>query len=315
MYRALRRGLFYCFLLALILSCSGFPLNESRPSGVYHRVKRGETLSAIARAYRTDIQGLAEANNITDPSRIETNSVIFIPNARAVIDEIGNGARSPEKATKVTPDHSVGRSQTVKENTSNQPQPDIKVKAESQSVKTPVAGPELREETIHPSSRAKKEIPAVRDSTITAENGSKPKTPKETDGKEKQDQVRFARNIFIWPLKGKVVSFFGMQPGGMFFNGIRIAASADSPVIAAADGAVIHSEFLKYYGETIIIQHKDDYATVYADLGVRAVSLKARVRKGDRIGFTAGEAAEDKAFFYFEIRHKNKARNPLFFLP
>jgi lipoprotein NlpD len=315
MCRSLRRGLPLFILLAFIFSCSGFPLKESRPSGVYHRVKSGETLSAIARAYHTDIQGLAEANNITDPSLIETDSVIFIPNAPAVVDEIEIVARSPEKAEKVTPDHSAGKSLTVKDKASDHPQPEIKVRAEGESAKTPVPGPELREETIHPSSRAKKEIPAVRDSTIVVENGSKPKTPKETAGKEKQDQVRFTRNIFIWPLKGKVVSFFGMQPGGMFFNGIRIAAPADSAVFAAADGTVIHSEFLKYYGETIIIQHKDDYATVYASLGVRAASLKARVNKGDRIGFTVSDASKDKAFFYFEIRHKNKARNPLFFLP
>jgi len=309
------RALSLFILLAVIVSCSGFSLKESGPSGVYHRVKSGETLSAIARAYHTDIQSLAEANNITDPSLIETDSVIFIPNAQAVVDEIEIISRSPEKVEKASPDHSADKGLILKDQASDHPKPEKKVRTDSESAKTPVAGPELREETIYPSSKTGKEVPAVRESTEMAQSDSKSKTPKETAGKEKQEQLRFNKNIFIWPLKGKVVSFFGMQPSGMFFNGIRIAAPADSAVFAAADGTVIHSEYLKYYGETIIIQHKDAYATVYAGLGVRAVGLNARVNKGDRIGFTAGDASKDKALFYFEIRHKNKARNPLFFLP
>ena len=63
----------------LILSCSGYPVRSDHPRGVYHLVKKGETLYSIARAYRVDLQELAEINNVGDPDRIETGSVIFVP--------------------------------------------------------------------------------------------------------------------------------------------------------------------------------------------------------------------------------------------
>ena len=101
----------------------------------------------------------------------------------------------------------------------------------------------------------------------------------------------------------------------MYFNGIRIAADEGTPVQAAADGVVIFSAPLKDYGETIIIQHEDHYATVYAHLGIRTVRGEVKVKKGGRIAFIGKAAAKEEAALHFEIRHNNKARNPLFFLP
>jgi hypothetical protein len=60
----------------MILSCSGYHVRGDRPRGIYHRVKSGETLSIIARAYHVDLQELAEINNVGNPDRIETDSVI-----------------------------------------------------------------------------------------------------------------------------------------------------------------------------------------------------------------------------------------------
>ena len=88
------------FLIGLmILSCSGFPLRDARPRGVYHRVKSGETLSAIARAYRVDLQELAEINNISHSDRIETDSVIFVPDANQILDDIMIAARPREPSS------------------------------------------------------------------------------------------------------------------------------------------------------------------------------------------------------------------------
>ena len=42
---------------------------------------------------------------------------------------------------------------------------------------------------------------------------------------------------------------------------------------------------------------------------------EVRVKKGDRIAFLGKAADRGEPYLYFEIRHKNKARNPLFFLP
>ena len=86
----------FSFLLigAMLLSCSGYPVRSDRSRGVYHRVKSGETLSAIARAYHVKLQDLAEINNISKPDQIETDSVIYIPDASQVVDDVITAARS-----------------------------------------------------------------------------------------------------------------------------------------------------------------------------------------------------------------------------
>ena len=114
---------------------------------------------------------------------------------------------------------------------------------------------------------------------------------KKKENGEKAEEIQFDKNRFIWPVKGKVISRFGIQPNRMYFNGIRIAAGEETAVQAAADGMVIFSAPLKDYGETIIIKHEDQYATVYSHLGTRTVRGDTRVKKGDRIAFL-GKAGE-----------------------
>jgi membrane-bound lytic murein transglycosylase D len=50
-----------------------------RPAFVYHRVRHGETLSAIARKYRTNIRNIARANNINKRNFIVAGKLLKIP--------------------------------------------------------------------------------------------------------------------------------------------------------------------------------------------------------------------------------------------
>ena len=157
-------------------------------------------------------------------------------------------------------------------------------------------------------SSTKKKTPAKRDVTSKKVYRTKQVTKQRT-------KLSFDRKRFIWPVKGKVVSRFGIQPNDMKYNGINIAAREGKPVVAAASGTVIHSSPLRYYGNTIIIKHRDRYATVYAYLKSRRVKVGDSVKKGQQIALLGKPENNSKSYLYFEIRHKNKARNPLFFLP
>lgn len=299
------------FLIGLmILSCSGLHLRDARPRGVYHRVKSGETLSAIARAYRVDLQELAEINNISHSDRIETDSVIFVPDANQILDDIMIAARPREPSSALK-----AKEKPVKNETAVFGTEIPKNGAAVEGKRQPQPPAEAAKDRPVLSRAAERDI-SLRKSAGTLESGETagpPARPKESG--EKPEQIRFDKKRFIWPVKGTVVSPFGIQPNRMYFNGIRIAAGEGTPVQAAADGMVIFSAPLKDYGETIIIQHEDHYATVYAHLGIRTVGGEARVKKGGRIAFIGKAAAKEEASIHFEIRHNNKARNPLFFLP
>jgi lipoprotein NlpD len=305
---------FIGFFLAslMILSCSGYPIRGDRPHGVYHRVKSGETLSIIARAYHVDLQELAEINNIDNPERIEVDSVIFIPDANQILDDVMTAARSqpsltepgagqestktPKVVSKMEPPKKEAAVEPKKQQ--ERPQADVMVKDHAALSRAAAKDTTSRRTTGKPEA----EKPA-----------DQPVMPKEDVGKA--DQIRFDKKRFAWPVKGKVVSRFGIQPNRMYYNGIRIAAGEGTAVQTAADGFVEFSAPIKGYGETIIIRHEDQYATVYSHLGTRTVQRETRVKKGDRIAFLGKGEDQGEPHFDFEIRYKNKARNPLFFLP
>jgi len=206
-------------------------LRTSTPSGtkvrgVYHTVKRGETLWRIAKTYEVNLQALAELNNIDDVTKIKAGQKIFIPGV-------------------------------------------------SQTKRLVVTSQESPRET--------------------------PKIIKDKGG-------------FIWPVQGKVVSKFGVI-SGLQYEGIEIAAPLGAPVKAARDGEVVYAGSLKGYGNLLILKHQSQYNTVYAYNQTNLVSLGRRVKKGETIANVGNTGRSSDPRLHFQIRKKNQARNPLFFLP
>jgi lipoprotein YgeR len=58
---------------------TGKPVTQDQPGALYHKVMRGETLWRIARMYGTDVDRIAQANNIQDATQLETGSRLLIP--------------------------------------------------------------------------------------------------------------------------------------------------------------------------------------------------------------------------------------------
>lgn len=62
--------------------------------GTTYIVKRGDTLSAIARMYGTTVTAIAQANGITNPSRIYTGQKLIIPAGGSVSSSGGTASGS-----------------------------------------------------------------------------------------------------------------------------------------------------------------------------------------------------------------------------
>jgi len=124
-----------------------------------------------------------------------------------------------------------------------------------------------------------------------------------------------ASRQFQWPVAyGVVSSGFGIRNGAMH-DGVDIAAPAGTPVYAADRGVVIFSGTLNGYGNTVIIRHDDEYATVYAHNERNLVSEGTRVARGQRIGEIGRSGRTTGANLHFEVRRDNVAKDPLAYLP
>ncbi len=137
--------------------------------------------------------------------------------------------------------------------------------------------------------------------------------PKSSPG-ETEPKIQFFAGKLIWPVMGQITSFFGVR-NGMKHSGVDIKALMGTPVVAAADGEVIYKGQLRGYGNILILRHSEELATVYAHLSKILVSDHQHVRQGETIGTVGNSGQSEGAHLHFEVRVRNVARNPVFYLP
>jgi lipoprotein NlpD len=120
---------------------------------------------------------------------------------------------------------------------------------------------------------------------------------------------------FLWPVRGQVVSEFGTV-NGKVNKGLEIAVPHGTPVTAAAAGKVIYSnQGIRGYGNLVILEHADNYFSVYGFNAKNLVTLGSFVGQGEKIALSGTPPDGRTPRLHFEIRKGKAAVNPIFFLP
>ncbi|MET0269761.1 MAG: LysM peptidoglycan-binding domain-containing M23 family metallopeptidase [Sphingomonas sp.] len=121
---------------------------------------------------------------------------------------------------------------------------------------------------------------------------------------------------FDWPLVGPLLVSFGPQGGGRRSEGINIAAAADTPIRAAADGVVIYAGTdIAVYGGLILIRHSDRWTTAYGHAAELLVSRGQAVKRGQPIARAGESGSVESPQVHFEIRQGRKPIDPVTLLP
>jgi murein DD-endopeptidase MepM/ murein hydrolase activator NlpD len=131
-----------------------------------------------------------------------------------------------------------------------------------------------------------------------------------------EDYASLGTGRFLWPVPNfsRVSSHFGPR-GRKHHDGIDIPAPRGTPIIAADTGVVIYSDNgIRGYGNMIVIAHGDDIFTVYAHNRKNIAKKGSRVDKGEKIAEVGNTGRSTGPHLHFEIRVKNKVRNPAQFL-
>ncbi|MFN3197753.1 MAG: LysM peptidoglycan-binding domain-containing M23 family metallopeptidase [Bradymonadia bacterium] len=138
-----------------------------------------------------------------------------------------------------------------------------------------------------------------------------PKRPKKRPAPRGKGKSRFK-----WPVKGaRLSSGYGPRWGRMH-RGVDFAAKSGTPIYAAAAGTVIYSNNKQRgYGNLILIQHPDQFVTVYAHNRRNLVDEGDEVRQGQRIGEVGSTGRSTGPHLHFEVRVKGKAVDPMAYLP
>jgi len=119
---------------------------------------------------------------------------------------------------------------------------------------------------------------------------------------------------FVWPLRGVITSPFGIR-GGTMHEGIDISVPEGTPVVAAAAGKVIFAANHGGYGNVVIIQHADNYFTVYAHNSTLLVQEGQVVKQGEKIALSGKTGRASGPHLHFEVRIGAKPQDPMQYLP
>ncbi|MDP6560786.1 MAG: LysM peptidoglycan-binding domain-containing M23 family metallopeptidase [Candidatus Binatia bacterium] len=122
------------------------------------------------------------------------------------------------------------------------------------------------------------------------------------------------REGFLWPIRGKITSKFGPR-SQTFHDGIDIAAIEGTPIRAVQNGEVIYSDRLRGYGNLIIIRHPRRIVSVYAHNRKNLVREGQKIAQGKVIAKVGSTGRVTGPHLHFEVRKKNVAQNPLYYLP
>lgn len=125
-----------------------------------------------------------------------------------------------------------------------------------------------------------------------------------------------ARSGMCWPVKGRILSRFGLQKNAVLGTttrnlGIEVAASQGQPVVSASGGRVAAVLHLPGRGTTVVVEHPGGYFTLYGHLSKVLVREGASVSSCKQIGLAGSEESNDGAKLYFELRKGLSALDPL----
>jgi len=120
------------------------------------------------------------------------------------------------------------------------------------------------------------------------------------------------RGDYGWPVDGRLGARFGelKSVGKIRWSGLFVEAPEGAPVRAVADGEVVYADRLRGFGLLVVVDHGDDFMTLYG--GNRDVTRRTGdwVDAGARIATVGESGGQSVSGVYFEIRESARPIDP-----
>lgn len=113
------------------------------------------------------------------------------------------------------------------------------------------------------------------------------------------------------PVAGKLGAKFGSKRGdGPSWKGVFIRAAEGSEIKAVAAGRVVFAEWLRGFGNLLIIDHGGQYMSIYGNNQALLKRAGDAVKSGDAIASAGNSGGNEESGLYFEMRHQGRAIDP-----
>ena len=307
-----------------------------------HTVKSGDTLTSIAKKFDVSVSDLAEDNKIKKGQTLRLGQKIKGPatDQKAYVAQSGDtlaeiGKRFGVTAKALAAENGLRATATIKKGQKIRLPDGFKDKGPLKTTTT-VAKPSATEpsntynrvETPTPSAPVPYTPSYPRPSAPVA---AQPVTPPPASSRPiiessvaptEAEIIASGKGKFDWPLRGEVISDFGVKGTGQRNDGLNIRAPQGTPVLAAADGEIAYAgNQVPTFGNLVLVKHADGWVTAYAHLSSTTVKMRQQVRQGEQIGAVGATGGVNEPQLHFEMRYaptvKDKAKpvDPALLLP
>lgn len=114
------------------------------------------------------------------------------------------------------------------------------------------------------------------------------------------------------PLRGLIDLKFGARRAdGPASKGLFIRAAEGAEVKAVANGRVLFAEWMRGFGNLMIVDHGGQYMTIYGNNQSLLKRAGDQVKNGDTIAYAGNSGGNENSGLYFEMRHQGRAFDPL----
>lgn len=133
---------------------------------------------------------------------------------------------------------------------------------------------------------------------------------------ERLARVREEENRYIWPVHGRLTSYFGRRNLGMgtsnFHRGVDVAAPSGTPIVAARAGTVTYAGWSnRGYGYLVRVRHAGGAESWYAHASRIFVSVGESVGQGQSVGLIGSTGISTGPHLHFELHVGGSAIDPL----
>ncbi|MES2181827.1 MAG: peptidoglycan DD-metalloendopeptidase family protein [Pseudomonadota bacterium] len=115
------------------------------------------------------------------------------------------------------------------------------------------------------------------------------------------------------PVRGDVTNRFGAnrEDSGISWKGLFIRASEGAEVKSVANGRVVFADWLRGFGNLIIVDHGDGYMSLYGNNQAVLKQVGDTVRAGDVIAAVGNSGGNETNGLYYELRRQSRPFDPL----
>ncbi len=115
------------------------------------------------------------------------------------------------------------------------------------------------------------------------------------------------------PVRGELANRFGTpRPDStVLWKGLFLKAANGQPVKAVAAGRVVFADWLRGFGNLLIVDHGSGYMSLYGNNETLYKQVGDVLHGGDTIATVGNSGGNEDSGLYFELRHESKPLDPI----